>query len=150
MDIKQADARSRNMSHIKNSRTKPEMYIRSLLHRNGFRYRANYTGLPGKPDVFFTKTRVALFVHGCFWHRHANCKYAYTPKSNLEFWLPKLERNRLHDEEVIKQLLSKNVRVLVLWECTVKKMIKNENVCIEKYNRVVEFINSDSGPFLEL
>ena len=102
MDIKSPDARSRNMSKIKNSKTKPEMFIRSLLHKNGFRYRANYTGILGKPDLFFTKAQVAVFIHGCYWHRHVNCKYAYTPKTNLDFWLPKHEKNRLRDKEITK------------------------------------------------
>jgi len=107
MDIKSPAARSYNMSKIKNIKTKPEMFIRSLLYKNGFRYRANYTALPGKPDLFFTKEQVAIFVHGCYWHRHTNCKYAYTPKTNLDFWLPKLKKNELHDKEIVKQLTYK-------------------------------------------
>jgi DNA mismatch endonuclease, patch repair protein len=150
MDIKSPDARSRNMSRIKNSKTKPEMFIRSLLHKNGLRYRANYSDLPGKPDLFFCKARVALFIHGCYWHRHANCKYAYTPKSNLDFWLPKLERNRLHDKEIIELLLSKNIRIIIIWECTIKKMQKDENERNEILSKIVDFIRYEPDSILEL
>lgn len=150
MDIKSSEARSSNMSKIKNSKTKPEMFIRSLLHKNGYRYRANYTDLPGKPDIFFTKARVALFVHGCYWHRHINCKYAYTPKSNLDFWLPKLEKNRLHDKEVMQLLLKQNIRIIIIWECTVKNMQKDVNKCNEIFSNIADFIRYETNSYLEL
>lgn len=150
MDIKSPDARSRNMSRIKNNKTKPEMFIRSLLHKNGFRYRANYADLPGKPDLFFIKARVAVFIHGCYWHKHANCKYAYTPKSNLDFWLPKLEKNRLHDKEIIHLLLNQNIRIIIIWECTIKKMQKDENDRNEILSKIVDFIKYESNSLLEL
>jgi DNA mismatch endonuclease (patch repair protein) len=150
MDIKSNEARSWNMSRIKNNKTKPEMFIRSLLHKNGFRYRANYTDLLGKPDLFFTKSRVAIFIHGCYWHRHANCKYAYTPKSNLDFWLPKLEKNRLHDEEITQLLLKQKIRIIIIWECTVKRMQKDVNERNEILSKITDFIRYESSPFLEL
>ncbi len=150
MDIKSPDARSRNMSKIKNNMTKPEMFIRSLLHKNGFRYRANFADLPGKPDLFFTKAQVALFVHGCYWHRHVNCKYAYTPKSNLDFWLPKLEKNKLHDREILQRLLDQNIRTLIVWECTIRKMQKDEDYCSKIIFRIVSFIRHDTDLFMEL
>lgn len=150
MDIKSPDARSRNMSRIKNNKTKPEMFIRSLLHKNGFRYCANYTDILGKPGLFFTKAQVALFIHGCYWHRHVNCKYAYTPKTNLDFWLPKLEKNKLRDKEITKLLLSQNIRIIIIWECTVKKMQINQNICNEIFSQIADFIKDESNPFLEL
>jgi DNA mismatch endonuclease (patch repair protein) len=150
MDIKSPAARSYNMSKIKNIKTKPEMFIRSLLYKNGFRYRANYTALPGKPDLFFTKEQVAIFVHGCYWHRHTNCKYAYTPKTNLDFWLPKLKKNELHDKEIVKQLTYKNIRTLIIWECTIKKMQKDECFCYEMLNSIVNFIRYEKELFMEL
>lgn len=101
MYIKSPDTRSRNMSKIKNIKTKPEIFIRSMLNKNGFRHRANFTDLLGKP---FTKVQVAFFVHGCYWHRYANYKFAYTPKSNLDFWLPKLEKNKLNDIKILQRL----------------------------------------------
>lgn len=124
MDIKSPEARSRNMALIKSKNTKPEMYIRSLFFRNGLRFRVNYNAVKGRPDLFFTKQRVAVFVHGCYWHRHKNCQYAYTPKSNVAFWMNKLEGNRRHDEQVVESLNSENIRVLVIWECTVKRVRK--------------------------
>lgn len=150
MDIKSPKVRSRNMSRIKNNKTKPEMFIRSLLHKNGFRYRPNFADLPGKPDLFFPKARVAVFVHGCYWHRHTNCKYAYTPKSNIDFWLPKLEKNKLHDKEITQQLSGQNIRILILWECTVRKMQKDEHYCSEIFSKTVSFIKYERWPFLEL
>ncbi|AEY67527.1 DNA mismatch endonuclease Vsr [Clostridium sp. BNL1100] len=150
MDIKSPNARSRNMSKIKNNKTKPEMFVRSLLYKNGFRYRANFTALPGKPDLFFSKAQVALFIHGCYWHRHDNCKYAYTPKSNVDFWIPKLEKNKLHDREIIQQLLSKNIRIIVIWECVIKKMQKDEDYCNKIFTEIVGFIKYETNNFLEI
>lgn len=124
MDIKSREERSLNMAKIKSKNTKPERYIRSLLFRKGMRFRVNYTEVKGKPDLYFSKQRVAVFVHGCYWHRHRNCRYAYTPKTNVEFWINKLEGNRRHDEQIIKDLNSDNIRVLIIWECTVKQMRK--------------------------
>ena len=85
-DIKSPIERSRNMAAIHGQNTKPEMYLRKLLFAHGFRYRKNYKELPGHPDIYLPKYRTAIFVHGCFWHRHKGCKHAYMPKSNVEFW----------------------------------------------------------------
>ena len=114
------------MSKIRSRNTKPELFLRSLLHRNGFRYRVNYPLVSGKPDLYFTKKRIAIFVHGCFWHRHEGCKYAYTPKSNVQFWIEKFNKNLRRDSVVREQLKAENIRVLVVWECTVRKMMKDE------------------------
>ena len=126
------------------------MFIRSLLHKQGLRYRVNYKVLPGKPDLYFTKKKVAMFIHGCYWHRHPGCKYAYTPKSNLEFWIPKLEGNRKHDEEVIKKLHFEGIRVLIIWECTVKQMKKDESMQIRIINNILNFLNDSNEPIREL
>lgn len=150
MDIKSPEARSRNMAKIKNNNTKPEMFIRSLLHKNGFRYHANFADLPGKPDLFFSKARVALFIHGCYWHRHVDCKYAYTPKSNLDFWLPKFEKNKVHDREIIQQLLIHNIRILIVWECTIRKMQKDEDYYKKIFTEIVSFIKCETNNFLEM
>jgi DNA mismatch endonuclease (patch repair protein) len=129
------------MSKIKNAKTKPEMYIRSLLYRHGLRFRVNYSKLPGKPDLYFIKQKMAVFVHGCYWHRHLGCKYAYTPKSNLDFWLPKLENNRKHDEIIVQQLNELGIRVLIIWECTVKSMMKDERVKSSVLKKILDFLN---------
>lgn len=142
MDIKSPEERSLNMSKIKNKRTKPEMYIRSLLHRRGLRYRVNCAALPGKPDLYFSTRKVAVFVHGCYWHRHPGCKYAYTPKSNQKFWIPKLEGNRRHDEQVIKQLCEQGIRVLVIWECTIKQMEKDMEIQKRITEGIMLFLNT--------
>lgn len=142
MDIKSKAKRSENMSRIRSRNTKPELFLRSLLHRNGFRYRVHYPLLSGKPDLYFTRKKVAIFVHGCFWHRHKSCKYAYTPKSNVQFWTEKFNKNLLRDSVVREQLKTENIRVLVVWECTVRKMMKDE---ILEQNVLVEIKN-----FLEL
>ena len=122
MDIKSKEARSRNMAKIKGKNTKPEMYIRSLLFREGLRYRVNYSAIEGKPDLYFPKYRTAIFVNGCFWHRHEGCKYAYTPKTNAKFWEKKFSNNIRRDDEVYSTLVKQNIQVIIIWECTVRAM----------------------------
>ena len=150
MDIKSPEERSRNMSKIKNTKTKPEMYIRSLFFRNGMRFRANYADVLGKPDLYFSKYNVAVFVHGCYWHRHKGCAYAYTPKSNVEFWTNKLEGNFRHDEKVRNNLFEKGVRVLIIWECTIKKMFKDTDMVNKVFKKAQDFILNEDSSFLEL
>ena len=126
MDIKSAEDRSRNMAAIRSKDTKPEIFFRKLLFANGFRYRKNVNYVPGHPDLYLAKYHTAIFVHGCFWHRHNGCKYAYMPKSRQEFWNEKFEKNIKRDEEELKQLADKNIKCLIVWECTIRKMIHNE------------------------
>lgn len=128
MDIKSREARSRNMAKIRGNNTTPEIYIRSLLYKQGFRFRVNYNDIEGKPDIYFPKYKIAIFIHGCYWHRHKDCKFTYTPKTNIEFWMNKLEGNRRHDENVYSTLKAKNIRILIIWECTIRKMRKDSNV----------------------
>ena len=122
MDIKSKEARSRNMSRIRSRDTRPEMYVRSALFRRNHRFRVNCNTVEGHPDIYFTRTRVAIFVHGCYWHRHSDCKYAYTPKSNTEFWLTKFAANMKRDAVVYDVLLNSGIRVLIIWECTVNRI----------------------------
>jgi DNA mismatch endonuclease, patch repair protein len=114
--------RSEIMSLVKNKGTKPEMAIRQKLHRLGYRYRVHRKDLPGKPDLVFPRLRKAIFVHGCFWHGHRNCSYGRLPKSNLDYWGPKLERNKERDAENIKLLREGEWEVLVVWQCELKDM----------------------------
>lgn len=113
--------RSWNMSRIRGSNTKPEMALRSLLHRNGLRFRLHARGLPGRPDIVFKKHQVVVFVHGCFWHRHSGCQYAYDPKSNRKFWLRKFKSNIDRDIFVKRGLRKLGWRVIVVWECQINR-----------------------------
>ncbi|SED69160.1 very short patch repair endonuclease [Pseudomonas costantinii] len=119
-DIVTPEQRSQNMSRIKGKNTKPEMIVRSACHDLGFRYRLHRKDLPGTPDLAFPKHRLCLFVHGCFWHSHPGCKYAYTPKSRLDFWLPKLAKNVERDMKAKRALEGSGWRVSIIWECQTK------------------------------
>ena len=116
--------RSRNMRKIKSKNTKPEKMVRSLLHIQGFRFRLHNKGLPGKPDITLKKYNTVIFVNGCFWHQHKNCKRANIPKSNKNYWIPKIERNKARDKQNIAELKKLKWKVLVVWECEVKKLKK--------------------------
>lgn len=115
-------ARSVQMSRIRGRDTKPEMRVRKALHAAGLRYRLHAGDLPGKPDLVFRSRRIALFVHGCFWHQHPdpNCKLSRMPKSKLDFWRPKLEGNRLRDEKTRSALEARGWTVVEVWECQIK------------------------------
>ena len=115
--------RSEIMSHIRAKGMKPEMRVRQLAHSMGYRYRLHRKDLPGKPDMVFPGRRKAIFVHGCFWHQHASpaCKIARIPKSNRDYWLPKLERNASRDAEHMAKLDKLGWEVLILWECEVEE-----------------------------
>ncbi|WP_429547713.1 very short patch repair endonuclease [Pseudomonas frederiksbergensis] len=119
-DIVTREHRSKIMSMIKGKNTKPEMLVRSVCHELGLRYRLHRKDLPGKPDLVFPKHRLCVFVHGCFWHRHPGCKYAYTPKSRLDFWLPKLAKNVERDLDAQQALIARGWRVVIIWECHTK------------------------------
>lgn len=113
--------RSWNMSRIRGRDTRPEKIVRSVLHRLGYRFRLHPKGLPGRPDIVLPKYRTAIFVHGCFWHRHLGCRFAYTPKSRHEFWLKKFDENVARDERARHALAEAGWNVMVIWECEVDK-----------------------------
>lgn len=119
-DTLSPEERSARMALVRNKDTKPEMVARRLVHGMGYRYRLHAKGLPGRPDIVFRKKRKAIFVHGCFWHRHRNCKLARLPKSKLDFWKPKLEGNRSRDLDNQARLRQMGWEVLVIWECETK------------------------------
>ena len=121
VDTLSPERRSWNMSRIRGSDTRPEQLVRSVLHRLGFRFRLGRRDLPGKPDIVLPKYRTVVFVHGCFWHRHAGCRYAYTPKSRTAFWQAKFRRNVERDSEVKVALEKMSWRVLYVWECETKE-----------------------------
>jgi DNA mismatch endonuclease, patch repair protein len=120
-DIVDKATRSSMMSGIRSRNTRPEMKVRSALHRAGFRFRLHAAGLLGKPDLVFPKHRVVLFVHGCYWHRHEGCRIASTPSSNREFWVGKFEANVKRDWQARETLLVAGWRVAVVWECETRK-----------------------------
>ncbi|WP_326428830.1 very short patch repair endonuclease [Stutzerimonas frequens] len=120
MDIVSKEVRSRMMAGIRGSDTSPEMKVRRLLHRKGFRYRLHQKNLPGRPDLVLPRYRVCIFVHGCFWHRHPGCRYATTPKTRTEFWQAKFAQNVARDSRVRAELLTAGWRVIELWECGIR------------------------------
>ncbi|MBF6558829.1 MAG: DNA mismatch endonuclease Vsr [Candidatus Binataceae bacterium] len=121
------EQRSERMSRIRNGGSKAEMTIRRLTHRMGFRYRLHVSSLPGRPDLVFPCRRKVIFVHGCFWHRH-DCHLGRMPKSRLDFWLPKLEMNRLRDQANRVALVALGWDQLVVWECELKDNRLGERV----------------------
>ena len=120
--------RHSNMAAIHSASTKPELCLRNVLWLHGFRYRVNVKRLPGSPDIVLPKYRTVIFVHGCFWHGHNDCKNASTPKTNTEFWKAKITRNQEHDQEVWRQLEAKGWSVIIVWECQLKKAVLDETI----------------------
>jgi DNA mismatch endonuclease (patch repair protein) len=120
-DVVDRKTRSRMMSGIRGRNTRPELAVRKVLFKEGFRYRLHAPDVPGRPDIVLPKLRTAVFVHGCFWHRHAGCKYAYTPRTNVAFWRKKFGSNVLRDRKVKKELAKAGWRVRTVWECQVPK-----------------------------
>ena len=120
MDRLTPEHRSWNMSRIRSSNTKPERMVRSLLHRLGYRFRLNRKDLPGTPDIVLPRHKAVVLVHGCYWHRHPGCRYAYTPKSRVEFWQAKFAANVERDKRVEAELVALGWRVFTVWECEVK------------------------------
>ena len=116
-----SEQRSRNMSAIKSKNTKPEIAVRKLLHSMGYRFRLHRKDLPGSPDIVLPKYKTVIFVHGCFWHRHENCKYASTPKTRSEFWESKFEGNIKRDKINQTNLIKLGWKIIIVWECDLKK-----------------------------
>jgi len=130
---KVSEQRSRNMSAIKSKNTKPEIKVRKVLHSMGYRFRLHRKDLPGSPDIVLPKYKTVIFVHGCFWHRHQNCKYASTPKTRQEFWNKKFNENINRDKINQEFLSSKGWKIIIVWECEIKdkdfdlnRLFKNE------------------------
>lgn len=142
MDIVTPEQRSKNMAAIHSNNTKPEVYFRKLLFAKGYRYSLNSKAVPGHPDIYLRKYNTAIFVHGCFWHRHEGCKCAYMPKSRVEFWQKKFEANQKRDQVVREELCSGGVKYLVVWECTIKEMIKNKDIEEQVIKNVEKFIHN--------
>lgn len=126
-----SDLRRRTMSAIRGKNTKPELAIRSLLHRLGYRFRLHKQGLPGRPDLVFPSRRKVLFVHGCFWHGHAKCRFANVPKTRTEYWGPKLQANKDRDKRKQRQLRKLGWDTLTIWECQLRQLRHVEAKLVE-------------------
>ena len=135
MDRISEERRSWNMSRIRGADTKPERVVRSLLHRCGFRFRLHRKDLPGRPDIVLPKHHAVILVHGCFWHRHAGCRFAYTPKSRTEFWKKKFSDNVARDRRNVWALGNLGWRTLIVWECETRDEV---NLRL----RLLEFLNN--------
>ncbi len=121
MDSLTPEKRSWNMGRIRSKNTKPEIIVRSILHHLGYRFRIHRRDLPGTPDIVLPKYNSIIFVHGCFWHRHPGCSYAYMPKSRIEFWEQKFTDTIKRDERTMDALTKLGWKVLIIWECELKE-----------------------------
>lgn len=140
-DIMTLEQRSRCMAAIKGKDTKPEMIVRKYLFSMGLRFRVQVKKLPGTPDIVLPKYRTAIFVNGCFWHGHEGCKYFRLPKSNIEFWKDKIERNIERDKESMQALLDLGWNVIRVWECELRKKPNREDTL----NKIYKGITSPNG-----
>ena len=120
MDTLTPKQRSERMSRVRSKDTKPELAVRRLIHGMGLRYRLHRRNLPGSPDLVFSSRRKVIFVHGCYWHRHENCKLAAMPKSNTEFWESKFAKNQERDKRKLEECKKEGWKVTVIWECETK------------------------------
>ncbi len=122
-DVVNKATRSRMMAGIKGKNTVPELVLRQAMHKRGFRFRLHVKQLPGRPDLLFPKYKAAVFVHGCFWHRHRNCRYATTPATRTEFWQTKFAANVARDSLLVMALINSGWRVAIIWECSLRNSV---------------------------
>jgi len=134
-DVFTKEKRSEIMSRIKGGNTKPELIVRSLLHRLGYRFRLHKKDLPGKPDIVLPRHKKVIFVHGCFWHGHKGCKRSSIPSSNTEFWATKIKKNIKRDKVKARALRRQGWKVLILWQCRIKDTDK-------VVDKIQKFMNS--------
>ncbi|RMZ51983.1 DNA mismatch endonuclease Vsr [Flavobacteriaceae bacterium PRS1] len=127
-DVHDIETRSFNMSMIKGKNTKPEIVVRKFLFQNGFRYRLNYSKLPGKPDIVLPKYKTVIFVNGCFWHGHEECKYYVVPKTRTKWWLNKINETKKRDKTKAVKLKELGWKIQVIWECELKPVNVEETL----------------------
>lgn len=135
MDILTREKRSWNMGRIRSRDTSPEKSVRSILHKNGFRFRLHINKLPGKPDIVLAKYQTVIDVRGCFWHRHKGCKFAYDPKSRVDFWQNKFTENVARDRKNEEELKKLGWKVIIVWECELKDMVMFEKRLLKLLNK---------------
>jgi DNA mismatch endonuclease (patch repair protein) len=121
-DVHDKATRSYNMSQIRSRNTKPEILVRKFLHAQGFRYRLHDKKLPGKPDIVLPKYKTVIFIHGCFWHGHTECKYFVVPKTRTDWWLNKINSNIANDTKAVKALKKEGWKIISIWECQLKRL----------------------------
>jgi DNA mismatch endonuclease (patch repair protein) len=146
VDIVDSVTRSRMMAGIKSRNTKPELLIRSLLHNRGFRFRLHVKDLPGKPDIVLPKYHSVIFINGCFWHGHENCRLFKLPGTRTEFWQEKIFRNRTNDNRAVDLLRALNWRVCIIWECKIRAAKKDLTPIAD----IISDFLKGTEPFLEL
>ena len=146
VDIVDVSTRSRMMAGINGRNTKPEILIRKLLHKKGFRFRLHVKDLPGKPDIVLSKYKAVIFVNGCFWHGHKDCHLFKLPATRTEFWQEKITRNQANDSKSINLLLENNWKVGVVWECSIRGATKDHGRVI---NTISEWLRGESS-FIEI
>ena len=141
MDIVTPARRSEMMAHIQGRDTVPEVVVRRTAHRLGFRFRLYRKDLPGRPDLVFPRYRAVVFVHGCFWHRHAGCRFAYDPRSRIPFWTEKFRQNVDRDRRTDDALRSLGWRVQVIWECETR----DDSVVVDRLKRFLHAADIDGS-----
>jgi len=127
------------MAAVKNKNTKPEVRVRKALFGKGYRYKVNDKTLPGSPDIVLPKYNTVIFVHGCFWHGHTNCKKAIKPNSNIDFWKAKVEKNKRRDRKAKSELAKQGWEILIVWDCELRN-IKSFETTINHIDRVLRHI----------
>ena len=134
MDVHSRETRSYNMSQIKGKNTKPEMLVRKFLHAHGYRYKLHDKSLPGKPDIVLPKYKTVIFVHGCFWHGHKDCKYFVIPKTRTDWWVNKINGNIANDNKASQALKKEGWKIITIWECNLKpaKVERTFNALLKK------------------
>lgn len=131
-DVFTPKKRSWNMSRIRSKHTSPELQVRQALSGLGLKYRLHVKSLPGNPDIVFRKYKTVIFINGCFWHQHKGCKRATSPKSNIDYWKPKLKRNIQKQKENFKEFKKLGWKTVIIWECEAKR----EDILNSKINRI--------------
>ncbi len=149
MDVMTKEQRRLSMSHNRSKNSSPELLIRKALHRAGFRYRVCDRRYPGSPDIVLPRYYAVIFINGCFWHAHANCRYFRFPSSNQTFWLKKFLRNRERDARNLREYQERSWRVCVVWECAIRGPRRKQKID-ELTAKVIHWLEEEGDPFLEL
>jgi DNA mismatch endonuclease, patch repair protein len=145
MDVHDKKTRSFNMSKIGSKNTNIELIVRKYLFKNGFRYRLHYSKIPGKPDIVFPKNKLAIFINGCYFHRHENCKLATTSETRIDFWKKKIDGNVIRDKKIEEILKELKWTIINIWECELEPRKKNSKLREETLenlkNKILKLVN---------